>query len=80
LNAFKNLVAISLETGYVFDQAQKIKEMVENPDAFTPTQSQTTTNTQVTEEKPKEVEKPPEEPKEKSESDDMGFNFFDADD
>jgi len=34
--AFKNLVAISIETGYNFKQAEKIKHMVENPDAFAP--------------------------------------------
>jgi len=33
-SAFKNLVAISLETGYNFPQAEKIKAIVENPDAF----------------------------------------------
>jgi len=78
LNAFKNLVAISLETGFVFDQAQKIKEMVENPDAYTTNAPQTTET--KTDDKPKEVEKPVEDVKEdKAESDDMGFNFFDAD-
>lgn len=34
LNAFKNLVAVSLETDYVFEQAKKLKERVENPEAF----------------------------------------------
>jgi len=34
LNAFKNLVAVSLETKYVFEQAKQIKERVENPEAF----------------------------------------------
>jgi len=34
LNAFKNLVAISLNTSYVFEQAKQLKERVENPDAF----------------------------------------------
>jgi len=34
LNAFKNLVAVSLETKYVFEQAKQLKERVENPDAF----------------------------------------------
>jgi len=80
LNAFKNLVAISLETGFEFDQAKKIKEMVENPDAYVNTQPQTTTVNTTKTDAPKEVEKPPEEVKEdKPESDDMGFNFFDAD-
>jgi len=34
LNAYKNLVAICLETDYLFDQAKELKERVENPDAF----------------------------------------------
>jgi len=79
LNAFKNLLAISLETNYVFEQAQKVKEMVENPDAFTPTHHEHQTNT-VDTDKHKEIEKPPEpetKVEDKPESDDMGFNFFD---
>jgi large subunit ribosomal protein LP0 len=32
--AFRNLVAISIETGYDFPQAEKIKNMVQNPEAF----------------------------------------------
>jgi ribosomal protein L12E/L44/L45/RPP1/RPP2 len=51
--------------------------MVENPDAYTTNAPQTETKTV---DKPKEVEKPQEDVKEdKAESDDMGFNFFDAD-
>jgi len=34
LNGYKNLVAIALETDYVFEQAKAIKERVENPGAF----------------------------------------------
>jgi len=34
LNAFKNLVAVTLETNYIFEQAKQLKERVENPDAF----------------------------------------------
>jgi len=33
-NHFKNLLAVALETNYVFKQAEKVKERVENPDAF----------------------------------------------
>jgi len=36
VNAFKNLVAICLETGYSFPQAEALKKRVENPEAFTP--------------------------------------------
>jgi len=81
LNAYKNLLSITLETDYMFEQAQKVKEMVENPDAFQATQATTTTTTTTTE-KPKQIEKdePEEEPEEKKEdkeeSDDMGISFF----
>jgi len=34
MNAYKNLVAICLETDYLFDRAKALKERVENPDAF----------------------------------------------
>jgi large subunit ribosomal protein LP0 len=33
-NGFKNAVAVALETGYSFKQAEAIKQRVENPDAF----------------------------------------------
>jgi len=76
LNAFKNLVAISLETGYEFDQAKAIKEVVENPDAFkAPEPTHVHVETKV-EEVPEVVE---EKKEEKEESDDMGFSFFDND-
>jgi len=35
-SGFKNLVAIALETGYSFKQAEPLKNRVENPDAFKP--------------------------------------------
>jgi len=73
LNAFKNLVAISVETGYVFEQAKAIKEAVENPDAFkAPEPTHHHVETKV-EEVPEVVE---EKKEEKEESDDMGFSFF----
>jgi len=34
VNGFRKLVAISLETAYVFEQAKAYKERAENPDAF----------------------------------------------
>lgn len=34
MNAFKNLVAISVVTDYTFEEAKKIKAFIENPDAF----------------------------------------------
>jgi len=62
---FKNLVAVCLETGYVFKQAETLKNRVENPEAFTTTTpvvtgNNTTTTTKV-EEKPVVVEEEEEE-------------------
>jgi len=75
LNAFKNLLAISIETEYVFEQAKAIKEMVENPDAFkAPEQTHHHVEHTKVEEVPEVVE---EKKEEKEESDDMGFSFFD---
>jgi hypothetical protein len=34
VNGFKKLVAIALETGYMFPEAQKFKDYLDNPDAF----------------------------------------------
>jgi len=34
LNAYKNVLAVALGTDYIFPQAELIKQMVENPDAF----------------------------------------------
>jgi len=75
LNGYKNLLAISLETSFVFEQAQKIKEMVENPDAFI---TQPVVEEKVVEEvKPEVVEEVPVVEEKKESSDDMGFSFFD---
>jgi len=83
LGAYKNLLAITLETDYMFDQAKKVKEIVDNPEAFQSTQP---TTTPVTQSKPSDnknkkdepEEEPVEEKKEdKEESDDMGISFFD---
>jgi large subunit ribosomal protein LP0 len=81
LNSFKNLVAISLETKYNFEQAKKIKDIVENPDAYKSTQQQTTTVVEQpkVEQTKVEDENPPEDDKKKDDSSggDMGFSFFD---
>jgi large subunit ribosomal protein LP0 len=80
LNAYKNLLSITLETDYMFDQAKKVKEIVENPEAFQATQPTTTTTTTTTENKPSKKNEPEEEPEEKKEekeeSDDMGIGLF----
>jgi len=71
VNAYKNVLAVSLATEYTFDGAEKIKEMLENPEAFAvaaPTEAAPAAAAAKEEEK--------EEEKEESD-DDMGFGLFD---
>jgi len=72
LSAYKNLLSISVQTNYVFDQAKQIKEMVENPDQFV--QAPKETKTEKVEEVVKEEEPEPEPVKE--ESGEMMGGFF----
>lgn len=77
-NGFKNLVAVCLETNYMFPQAEAIKKRVENPDAFAPVVVVQEKKTEVKkEEKKAEEKKPDPEPEEKSEEDGGGLlDFF----
>ncbi|KAJ3515895.1 hypothetical protein NLJ89_g1474 [Agrocybe chaxingu] len=71
VNAYKNLLAISLATEYTFEGADKIKEYLANPEAFAvaaPVAEAAPTAAAAVEEK--------EEEKEESD-DDMGFGLFD---
>jgi len=72
VNAYKNLIAISLATEYTFDGSEKVKEYLANPDAFAAAAP-------VAEAAPaaaaKEEEK--EEENEEESDDDMGFGLFD---
>jgi len=65
---FKNLVAVCLETNYIFKQAEALKNRVENPDAFavsypteTKTETKSTGTTAAVETKPEVVEEEEEE-------------------
>jgi len=69
-NAYKNLLAISIETDVVFDQARAIKEAIENPDAFMQAP------TVVDETPADEPEEEPEEEPAKKESSDEGMGGF----
>jgi len=53
-NGFRNLVALSLETGYSFKQAEEIKKRVENPGSFVVADVPKTLQPKVVEEKKKE--------------------------
>jgi large subunit ribosomal protein LP0 len=60
-NGFKNLVAVCLETNYMFKQAENLKNRVENPEAFpTTTTTATTTATATTATKVEEKKPEPE--------------------
>ncbi|KAJ7592947.1 ribosomal protein L10-domain-containing protein [Mycena floridula] len=73
VNAYKNLLAISLATEFTFEGAEKVKEYLANPDAFAvaaPAASNDAPAAAATVE-----EKEPE--KEEESDDDMGFGLFD---
>jgi large subunit ribosomal protein LP0 len=76
-NAFKNLVSVCLETSYLFPQAEKLKNRVENPEAFvsavvvTPTPTNNNNNNKVV----VEEKKPEPEPEVEEEMDDLA-DFF----
>jgi len=81
LNAYKNLLSIAVATDYSFKQAQKLKDLLANPEALKAAQAAASAKPAATEAaKPAATTAPAkkEEPKkeEKPESDDMGFDLF----
>ncbi|KAF5831068.1 ribosomal protein L10-domain-containing protein [Dunaliella salina] len=69
INGYKNVLGLSLATDYTFPKAQKVKDMLANPEAFAAAA-------------PAAAAPAPEEPKkeaakEESEEEDMGFSLFD---
>ncbi|KAF8623720.1 hypothetical protein AX17_007417 [Amanita inopinata Kibby_2008] len=72
VNAYKNLIAVTLATEYSFEGAEKIKEYLANPEAFAVAAAPAASAAAA--EAPKAEEK--EEEKEESD-DDMGFGLFD---
>jgi len=72
INAYKNLLAISLATEYTFDGSEKVKEYLANPEAFAVAAPAADAAPAAAEEKKEE------KVEEKEESDDdMGFGLFD---
>lgn len=73
VNAYKNLIAISLATEYTFEGSEKVKEYLANPDAFASAapaeEAAPAAAAAVVEEKEPE--------KEEESDDDMGFGLFD---
>jgi len=76
VNAYKNLIAVSVETDYTFEGSEKIKEILENPEAFAAAAAAAAPV--ASEAAPAAAEKKEEVEEEKDESDeDMGFGLFD---
>ncbi|KAJ7104247.1 60S acidic ribosomal protein P0 [Mycena belliarum] len=73
VNAYKNLIAVSIATDYTFDGSEKIKEYLANPDAFAVVEAAPVATAAATETKAAEKV---EEEEEESEGD-MGFGLFD---
>jgi large subunit ribosomal protein LP0 len=69
-NAFRMLVAITLETDYMFEEAKIFKEMLDNPDAF-----KSAAPAAGAAAAPAAAAAP--EPEEEEEEADMGFDLFD---
>ncbi|TFK28171.1 60S acidic ribosomal protein P0 [Coprinopsis marcescibilis] len=74
VNAYKNLLAISLATEYTFDGSEKVKEYLANPEAFAAA-APVAAAAAAASDAPKAEEKVEEE--EEGSDDDMGFGLFD---
>ncbi|THH31725.1 hypothetical protein EUX98_g2477 [Antrodiella citrinella] len=75
VNSYKNVLAISIGTDYTFEAAEKVKEYLENPDAFAVAAPIATEDAPAA-----AAAAPAEEKKEEEEEgsdDDMGFGLFD---
>jgi len=82
LNGYKNLLSIAVATDYSFKQAQKLKDLLSNPEALKAAQAAQAASTPVpaakADDKKAAAPAKKEEPKkeEKPESDDLGFDLF----
>jgi len=74
VNAYKNLLAVALATDYSFEGVDKIKEYLENPEAFAVAAAPAAGESGGDVEASKEEEK---EEKEEESDEDMGFGLFD---
>jgi large subunit ribosomal protein LP0 len=73
-NAYKNLLAVSIETDYTFPLAQKIKDYIANPTAFAVAAPAAASSAAPAKVEKKEEKK---EEKEEEEEEDMGLGLFD---
>ena len=75
VNSYKNLLAVSIATDYTFDAAQKVKDYLENPEAFAAA-APAASSAPAADAAPAAKAEEKEEEKEESD-DDMGFGLFD---
>ncbi|KTW29277.1 hypothetical protein T552_01232 [Pneumocystis carinii B80] len=66
VNSYKNLQALSIASDYIFEGTEKIKNILENPDAYVVASAPVV-----------ECEAPPEEESVEEEDEDMGLSLFD---
>jgi len=76
VNSYKNLLSISLATDYTFEGSAKVKEYLENPEAFASLAPAAAAEEAAPAAAEEEAAAPAEEEKEESD-DDMGFGLFD---
>jgi len=76
VNGYKNVLAVSLATDYTFEGSAKVKEYLENPDAFAAAAPAAAAADESAPAAAKEEEAAPAEEEEQSD-DDMGFGLFD---
>jgi len=76
INGFKNVLALALGTDYSFPLADKVREILENPDAYAAAAPAAGGGGGGDAEEKKEEAKE-EEPEEEEEEEDMGFSLFD---
>jgi large subunit ribosomal protein LP0 len=74
VNAYKNLIAVSLATEYTFEGSEKAKEYLANPEAFAAAAAPAAVEEAAPAAAAKEEEKKEEE---EDEDEDMGFGLFD---
>jgi len=73
VNSYKNLLAVSVSTDYTFEAAQKVKDYLENPEAF----ASAAPAAAAEEAAPAAAAEAPKEEEKEEYDDDMGFGLFD---
>jgi len=80
-NAFRNLLAVAVETDYTFKEAEQIKEMLANPEKFAalaaPVAAAAAAPTEASAAPVEEAKPAAKDESEEESDDDMGFGLFD---